>query len=288
MTTKIADMEKIILLADAHNFKTETLDFAAYISKLGKSKLFGVFVENPEFETVPAIKTLGGAVYVEEILPDEAAQKKAINDVQKSIATFKGGCIQREITGVVHHDKGAPLQQVIDESRFADMIIADPAFSFDPDSKVPSKFVMELLNKAECPVLISPEYFEQIDEIIFAYDGSASSVFSIKQFYYLMPKLADKRVVVLHISKEKADKADRSNVLFREWLDLHYSNVSFLELTGEARDVLFEYFMTNNDSQNKILVTGAFGRNYLSTFFKPSAAELVLKAVDIPIFIAHH
>ena len=69
---------------------------------------------------------------------------------------------------------------------------------------------------------------------------------------------------------------------------MHFSKVSFLELTGEAREVLFEYLMTHNEQKNKLLVTGAFGRNYLSTFFKPGAAELVLKAVDIPIFIAHH
>jgi hypothetical protein len=280
-------MEKIILLTDALNFKAETLDFAGYISKLGKSKIVGVFVESRTLEPVPSIKTMGGTAYVEEITADEAAHKADADTIQKNIATFKGGCIQREVMATVHHDKGNPLETIIDESRYADMIIADPSLSFTDDRKVPSKFMMEIISRAECPVLIAPEYFEPLEEIVFAYDGSRSSVFAIKQFYYQLPKLADRRVIVLHINKE-GNSNHKEYANFREWLDMHFPKVTFLELTGEPREVLFEYFMVQNEHNNQLLVTGAFGRNFLSTFFKPSAAELVLKAVDIPIFITHH
>jgi len=281
-------MEKILLLADALNYKPENLDFAAYIAKLGKAKLVGVFIENKDLDTVPTIKTFGGAAYVEEITIDADEHKKRADLVQKNIAAFKGGCIQREIMATTHHDVGNPLEQIIEESRYADLIIADPALSLTDDNRVPSKFIMEILSKAECPVLIAPEYFEQIEEIILAYDGSPSSVFAIKQLYYQFPKLSDKRVVVLHINKDKIEDWGKHHTYFKEWLDMHFSNVSFLELTGDAREILFEYFMSRNEQVNQLLVTGAFGRSFLSTFFKPSAAELVLKAVDIPIFISHH
>jgi hypothetical protein len=281
-------MEKILLLANALDFKVETLDFAAYICKLNKSKLTGVFIEQQSLDTVSSIKTIGGTAFVEEITVSAEEQRNQLNLVEKNIATFKGGCKQKDVLAVVHHDKGNALEQVIEESRYADLIITDPSFSFDGDGKVPSKFVVELLSKAECPVLIAPEYYAQTDEIVLAYDGSRSSVFAIKQFYYQMSKLADKRVTVLHINKDSSPKKHGQHAYFKEWLDMHFANVSFLELSGEARDILFEYFMTHNDHNNKMLVTGAFGRNYLSTFFRPSTAELVLKAVDIPIFITHH
>lgn len=281
-------MQKILLLIDGLNYKPEILDFAAYVAKLGKSKLVGVFVENRQLDTVPSIKTFGGTAYVEEITIDAEEQKRRMDHIQKNMAAFRGGCIQREVMAVAHHDTGNPLEQIIDESRYADLVIADPAFSFTEEHKVPSKFIIDLLSKAECPVLIAPEYFEQLDEIVLAYDGSRSSAFAIKQLFYQLPKLAEKRVVVLHINKDKIEKWDKQHSYFKEWLDLHFTNVSFLELTGDARDILFDYFMAQNEKQNQLLVTGAFGRNFLSTFFKPSTAELVLKAVDIPIFIAHH
>lgn len=281
-------MEKIIVLADAQNYKPEILDFAAYIAKLGKSKLVGIFVENRQLDTVPSIKTFGGTAYVEEVVQDPEEQKRHADLVQKNIAAFNGGCIQREVNAVARYDAGDPLEHVIEESRYADLLIADPSLSLNSDGRVPSKFIMEVLSKAECPVLIAPELFEQVNEIVFAYDGSRSSVFAIKQFYYQLPRLADKRLVILHINKEKIEKWDKQHASFKEWLDMHFSNVSFLELTGEARDILFEYFMARSEQVNQLLVTGAFGRSFLSTFFKPGAAELVLKAVDIPMFISHH
>lgn len=281
-------MEKILILTDALNYRPEILDFAAYIAKLGKSKLVGVFIESQDLDTIPTVKTFGGTPYVEEIIMDSDERKKRFDLVNKNIAAFKGGCAQREVTADAHHDIGDPLEKVIDESRYADLVIVDSSLSLDNDDSVPSKFVMDVLAKAECPVLIAPELFEQVDEIVLAYDGSASSVFAIKQLYYQLPKLADKRLVILHINKEKIDKWDKQHDYFREWLNMHFGNVSFLELTGDARDILFEYFMSRREQVNQMLVTGAFGRSFLSRFIKPGAADLVLKAIDIPIFVSHH
>jgi hypothetical protein len=33
---------------------------------------------------------------------------------------------------------------------------------------------------------------------------------------------------------------------------------------------------------------GAFGRSMLSDFFKHSTAELIVKTINLPVFIAHH
>jgi nucleotide-binding universal stress UspA family protein len=35
-------------------------------------------------------------------------------------------------------------------------------------------------------------------------------------------------------------------------------------------------------------VMGAFGRSMLSGFFKHSTAELIIKTVNLPVFVAHH
>lgn len=276
------------MLTDVLNFNTKILDFAAYISKLGKSKLVGVFVENPIWEMmIPTISALDGAPYIEDLTPAIEEQKRQAEQARKNMELFKSGCAERGLAAYSHYDKGSPLDQVIEESRYADLIIADPSFSFSADEKAPSAFILELLNKAECPVLIAPEQFEEIDEIVLAFDGSRSSAFAIKQFCYQLPKLADKRLIVLHIN-ETDKKSTEDHTHFREWLTMHFPNITFLDLSGEPREVLFEYFMSHTEQRKQLLVTGAFGRSYLSTFFKPGAAELVLKSVDIPIFVTHH
>jgi hypothetical protein len=69
---------------------------------------------------------------------------------------------------------------LIEESRFADLLIIDAETSFNRGLEAnPTRFVKEILQHAECPVVISPVSFEGLDEIIFAYDGSASSVYAI-------------------------------------------------------------------------------------------------------------
>ena len=282
-------MKKILLLLDAESYKAEILDFATAVGKPDNSVIVGIFVEHHHLAAVPSVRALAGQVYVEEIVEDVTEQKNKNKRVQDNIELFKNGCIQRELKALVHHDKGIALENMIGESRYADLLIVDPATTFNGDRKVPSKFVMELLAAAECPVLIAPEYFEEVNEVVFAYDGSKSSAYAIKQFQYQLPHLAHRKITVLHVSEHghtsKSYKKEQG--LFKEWLQFNFSNISFLELEGEPRDILFEYFMEQEQRYNKMLVTGAFGRNLLSSFFKPSTADLVLKAIDIPIFVSH-
>ena len=269
-------MKRIILLIDALNFKAQTLDFAAFIAKQGKSKLVGVFAEKHVLDASPSLKTIGGQVLVEEITEPLDEQRQQRDLVDKNMKLFTEGCEQREINSDIKLLHNCSLETLINETRYADLLITDPAFSMLDENVLPSKFIMELLNKAECPVLIAPDYFDGIEDIVLAFDGSASSVFAIKQFYYQLHELANKNVHVLHISDENKEGANTKEYdLLTDWLHLHFAHVSFINLKGNARDIMFEYFMTYNEHSNKMLVTGAFGRSLLSSFFKPSAAELV-------------
>ena len=55
-----------------------------------------------------------------------------------------------------------------------------------------------------------------IDQLVFAYDGMADSIYAIKQFTYLFPELRDTRIVVVSINPAKIETEERSK--FREWL----------------------------------------------------------------------
>ena len=69
-----------------------------------------------------------------------------------------------------------------------------------------------------------------------------------------------------------------------EWLKDHYTDLEFEALKGNNYNRLFEYLFKR---KNMILVMGAYGRNALSEFIKPNPADLLLKTVTQPIFIAH-
>jgi len=71
---------------------------------------------------------------------------------------------------------------------------------------------------------------------------------------------------------------------FSEWLKEHYTDLHFEALKGETDNKLFDYVFGR---ENMFLVMGAYGRNALSLFFKRSHADLLIKTVTQPIFIAH-
>ena len=188
-------MEKILLAIDATNPNRNALEFACYLARLTKSKITGVFLENLVADEKPVLKQMQGLAYVDwevDKKSDEYTSKMEL--IERNISIFKEGCINREVHCGVHRDRGVPAEELIEESRFADVIVADAETSFNKRYEgIPTEFVKDILKKTECPVIIAPESFDVVDEIIFTYNGSSSSVFAIKQFTYLFPQLHDKR-----------------------------------------------------------------------------------------------
>ncbi len=281
-------MRRLLLLTDALNFKIGLLDFACYIARQEKSKLVGVFVEEHTLDAHPSIKSLGGRVYVEEITRTEGELIKDAADAAHNIKLFQEGCQKREVNSVAHHYANDVFKSVIHETRYADLLILDPSVNPGKEDAVPSDFAISLLRSSECPVVIAPEDADQIDEIVFAFDGSRSSVFAIKQFCNLLPQFTKRKITVVHVNKAGRNEGhDTERALLNEWLTMHFLEVAFVELSGDPEDELFKYFMEMQERNNKMFVTGAYGRGIVSSLLKPSAADLVLKAFDLPVFITH-
>ena len=278
-------MEKILLVNDTDRIDRSAIEFACYMAKLTHSHVTGVFIENFGKEEVPEMIKVHGTPVVETIvasdLPDYLTQKTTL---QENITFFKEACERRGVSSSVHQDKGDPIQELINESRFADLIIIDATIPAGTKvGSVPSDFVKNVLAESECPVIIAPLDFGGIEEILFAYDGSASSVFAIKQFTYLFPELEDKKATVLQVNK-RGDSDIEQKYNINELLSPRYSSIGFQVLEGNADYELFGYLL---GKKNIFLVMGAFGRSTFSTLFKPSNAELILKTINIPVFIAH-
>ena len=278
-------MEKILLAIDAINPDKNAMEFACYLGRLTKSKITGVFLENLAAEERSVLKQMQGMAYTDWEVDEKSDEHKVkIELIEKNISFFKEGCINREVSYSLHRDRGVPARELIEESRFADVLVVDAETSFNKRYEgTPTEFVRDILKKAECPVIIAPERFDAIDEIIFTYNGSASSVFAMKQFTYLFPQFHDKKVSIIQVN-EAGKWQDPDKYKFKEWLKEHYTDLHFEALKGKTDTKLFDYLFKR---KNMFLVMGAYGRNVLSGFFKRSHADLLIKTVTQPIFIAH-
>ena len=132
--------------------------------------------------------------------------------------------------------------------------------------------------------MIAPYDFENIEKIYFAYNSTPSSMFAIKQFTYLFPELAKRKVEVLNV-QSGGDGMLEEAFKMKEWMKEHFDDVEYVVLKGDPADQLFGYLL---ERKNGVIVMGAYGRGMLSRFFKPSHARLIIKTVNMPIFVAHH
>ncbi|MDP4129114.1 MAG: universal stress protein [Bacteroidota bacterium] len=277
-------MEKILLAIDALEPNENALKFACYLGHLTKSKITAVFLENLQDEVRPVQKDLQGRAIMFSDREDAAANIARTARIEQNISAFKDQCLNSGVSFIVHRDRGLPARDLIKESRFADVLVIDAGTSFKKrfqDS--PTGFARDILQKAECPVIISPERFEELNEIIFAYNGSASAAFAIKQFTYLFSQLQDKKVTILQVN-ETGEWHDPDKHRFNEWLKDHYTNLHFEAIKGKTDEGLFDLLFNR---KNMFLVMGAYGRNALSRFFIGSHADPLIRSITQPIFIAH-
>lgn len=278
-------MGRILVAIDGTNISANAIDFACYLGRLTKSNITGVVLENLPAERMTVVQHGYDATYIEskvnEISPEYIAKMKRI---EQSIRFFKDACVKREINCSICHDKEVPASEMISESRFADLIVIDAQTSFEKKYEgCPTTFAKQIFDRSECPVIVAPENPFIVDEIIFCYDGSASSMFSIKQFNYLFASLIDKRVTVLQVLSESRGKIPEIKKL-QEWISQRYSSTQFEVLHGVAKDEIFGYLLHR---KNALVVLGAYGRSNVSQFFKSSVADRILKTINLPVFITH-
>lgn len=203
---------------------------------------------------------------------------------RENIELFEKECRNKKIACQVYTSKHDPTKILIQESRFADLIIIDPETTFsNAEDSIPSGFIKEILSDAECPILVTPAFFEYPDEIIFCYDGTRASVYAMKHFSYIFPELNDKKITIATVKENEDSELDEKEKL-TGWLDEHYNNYEFNLLHGMPEIELLDHLL---HKKNAIIVMGAYGRNTVSQFFKHSHADLIIKTVTQPVFIAH-
>ncbi|XZF15719.1 hypothetical protein ACTHGU_06250 [Chitinophagaceae bacterium MMS25-I14] len=269
-------MESILLVLDDRKMSTEVLDFACYMARVSGRTLVGVFLEADVVKE--RVYTEPGPI-PPELYEDDAGPGSSMNE-----QLFCNACVCRETSHSIHRQRKLNIEDLIRESRFLDMIIVDPMLSLGSGAGVaPGTGLKSLLRKAECPVILAPQTFENVDELIFMYDGSKAAVHTIKQFTYLFPQFNAAQVAVIQavVPGETPLKTES----FREWLDAHYSRTSRVVLEGDPVTRLAQYLLPRN---NALVVMGAYGRSFISGLFRPGLTLNIPGIIPNPVFMMHH
>ena len=276
-------MKNILIAINAEKLNISDVDFGCQMATLSGSRLTGIFLENHSVSEVPALKTVFGMPYVETIVASDIPEyDKRMAILEENIRLFNEICTKRGVQHSIHLDKSIPLKEIKLESRFADLLVINSAIHFDgePEGEL-SAFASDILAESECPVVVSPTNFTRIEEIVFTYDGSAAAAFAIRQFANIFPELDEEKITVVQVNEPTGD-VDEQNL--KQYLRMHYSNVSFHMLDGDTNHELIKFLFNRTKA---LVVMGAYSRSKLSRAFFPSTAEKLIKGLSLPIFIAH-
>jgi len=276
-------MEKLLFAVDNDPVDENAVDFACHLARLTQSRLTGIFLNEPvtEPEVVIERRAVAGGVTAVTIAEFDKESEQAAQH-EENIAVFRDWAEKSGISFNVYLDKGVPSAELGYETRYADLLLMTADTFSKGDEPIPSAFVKQMIHDSACPVILTPESFERIDNIVFCYDGGRASLFAIKQFAYLFPQLRSQRVKVISLASEPPQPAEQARLT--RWLGYHYSDVEWIAQGAKAAEALFHYLLKKRDD---FVVMGSYGHGLLTSFFEPDYETGTIHTTSLPIFIAH-
>jgi nucleotide-binding universal stress UspA family protein len=278
-------MEKILIAIDSHELDTNTVRFACHIAKLTGSSLSAVFLEDVRATRRMAFEAIAQPMAIAEQTLLEATVEEAESHslLEKNILRFKSLATGEGVRSHLYLDKGIPVKDLIAETLFADLLILDANTFGDIAGEPPSGFVKDIVHDAACPVIIAPENFNGIDSIVFCYDGGRSSLYAMKQFAHLFPKLATQRAKVIDWNPQSTPSLVQARII--SWLKTHFAAVDWLAIRHDEAAGLISFLQEKGDD---MIVMGAYGKGLLASFFPEDRQLGITRTTPLPLFITQH
>ena len=273
-------MKKIIVALDGLKLSDSSMQTAVELSKQHHAHLVGVFLDDFTRNTFSVAEAIQQDTMDELLKKDQHLRDTAVK-------IFEEKCQAQKVNYTIHRDKNFAIQDLLRESIYADLLIiaADETFSRFAEAP-PTRFIRDLLSDVQCPVLIMPQVTRELEKVVMLYDGAPSSVFAIKMFTTTLSITKLLPTEVITVKGPEDDSHLPENKLMKEFMKRHSPDAMFTVLKGEPEAAILEKLKTENEST--LIVLGAYQRGTVSRWFRSSMADLLLKELKCPLFIAHN
>ncbi len=279
-------MKKFVAVFDGYKMSDSTMNYAIQLTRAENAHLVGVFLDDFIYRSYNVYNVLTGNENYQSVIKELDATDQKKRDA--ATVQFQQACENAGIQFSIHRDKSIALQELKQESMFADLVIINEYETFsNKKEQPPTRFIRELLSGVQCPVLVVPEAFKPVDKIVLLYDGKPSSLYAIKMFSYLFGSLHQVPVEVFTVN-DNAPGSPRlpDNKLMKEFIKRHFPKAQYIIAKGEAEEFIIDHLKKHKE--NELVVLGAYQRSEPSRWFKSSMADVLMKKLDTPLFIAHH
>ncbi|MFA6083968.1 universal stress protein [Mucilaginibacter sp.] len=279
-------MKKLSAAFDGLKFSEGTMKYAIRMAADNNALLTGVFLESFLYHSFHLFDMVGSQgvskVKLRHLLEKDRETRR------NAAARFREQCQQIEVECAIHHDKVFALDDLVKESIYSDLLLIGAHETVNNAKEAPpTAFICDLLAEAQCPVMVVPQKYTDIQKVILLYDGSPSSVYAVKMFNYLLPFLRELETEVIYVSQDETQQELPEKQLIREFIRCHYPKAQYKILFGNPETEIISYL--KKAELNTLVVLGAYQRGVVSRWFKSSMADkLMQEELSIPLFIAHY
>ncbi len=278
-------MKKIIAAFDGLKYSESCRDYAISLAKISNSHLVGVFLDDKTYTGYKIYDLVGTEGTSESKMRKNDELDRETR--HRSAENFEKICQQTGLDYSIHHDKLIAIRELKHESIYTDLLVIDAneTLTHYPE-KIPTRFIRDLLSDAHCPVMIVPQHFKPIEKIVLLYDGEPASVQAIKMFSYLLPQLKKLDTEVISVNPPGSTLHLPDNKLMKELMRRHFPGVKYTVIQGwPEHDIIRR---VKELHANSLVVLGAYKRSTVSRWFTESMADMLMKEVNLPLFIAHN
>jgi hypothetical protein len=254
------------------------MEFVAAINAVGPVLLTAAFLPQPDYLSLATAFDYTGE-------KTQMACETRENHAYFNSRQLERYCSEVGIAFKVHMDEeDFALPCLHKESRFADlMLLSERHFFEEKGDRQPNTWMRDLLHRSECPLLLLPDEAMLPGELILAYDGSAESVYAIKQFAYLFPEFSQVKATLVYINDDMGAVIPEEAAMKDLGLQ-HYKKFRMLKMRMRSEDFFGTWLGMANSPW---LITGSYGRSALSEAFHRSFSAALIREHKVPVFVAH-
>lgn len=277
-------MKKIIAAFDGLKYSASTRDYAIYMAKQTNTHLVGVFMDDRIYNSYKVYELM----VKDDKSGDKMKKLEAIDKVTRDEAAkdFEKACQKEGLEYTIHHDHNIAINELKHESIYADLLIIDSKETLTHyTEKQPTRFIRDLLNDAQCPVLLVPQKKSPIQKVVLLYDGEPASVHAIKMYSYLLPELKDIETEVISVNPANTTLHMPDNKLMKEFMKRHHPKAKYTVLKGLAEDEIIKHLKRSQD--NSLVVLGVLRRGTVSRWFRENMADILMRELKLPLFVVH-
>ncbi len=278
-------MKKILVILNSVNAPSHVISSAIEIAKPGNALLHAVFLIPPVYKPSLEYPFISDMSLTEVAVTGESIEQENQDVTNHNIQLFSDACNDADISFKVSLSRETSLEELIQHSAFADLIIADAKTDLSSSLSLPLTVSMsDLLIDTHCPVFLLQHEIKQPQQVVLTYDGSYSSAYALKQYSYIFPEWRNLPTSLLSIFSRSNKQMEHEEDI-KDWLMQHFPNAKIILQHGDIKNEMVNAI--KQYEADTLVVMGAYGRTAISRLFRKSLSNTIINETKAALFITH-